>query len=63
MSGRELARRLRAARPGIRVVYMSGYAEDVATRDNALDGPLLMKPFTRAPLLQTVSTALDGVPA
>jgi hypothetical protein len=63
MSGRELARRLRAARPGIRVVYMSGYAEDIAARDEGLDGPLLMKPFTRVPLLQSVSTALDGMPA
>lgn len=63
MSGRELARRVRAARPGLPVVYMSGYADDVQAGGEALDGPLLMKPFTRGPLLEAVSAALEATPA
>jgi PAS domain S-box-containing protein len=58
MSGRELARRLRASRSDIRVAYMSGYAEDLPSLGETLDGPLLSKPFTRAPLLAVVGAAL-----
>jgi PAS domain S-box-containing protein len=60
MSGRELARRLRASRPDIRVAYMSGYAEDLPTPGQTLDGPLVTKPFTRVPLLEVVGAALEG---
>ncbi len=42
-----VAGQLRASRPELRVMYMSGYSPDLATPDTALDGPLLIKPFTR----------------
>jgi CheY-like chemotaxis protein len=37
MSGRELVARLRAARPSIRVVYMSGYADDTVVENGLLE--------------------------
>jgi CheY-like chemotaxis protein len=63
MSGRELAHRMRAARPNIRVVFMSGYAEEISTREDQLEGPLLMKPFTRRPLLDLVAATVQGMAA
>src|SRR5262249_42288015 len=48
MSGRELAREARRRRPGLRVLFATGYARDAvfhASRDEP-DGQLLLKPFT-----------------
>ncbi len=68
MSGRELAVYLRAARPGIRIVYMSGYAEEAVSKQGKIDpdGIFLSKPFTPGDLARAVRAALDrpaGVPA
>jgi len=55
MNGRELARRLAAARPGLRILTMSGYAESV--EDGAQDGGsagFIQKPFT----METLSEEL-----
>jgi DNA-binding response OmpR family regulator len=60
VSGLDLARRLYAAQPGLKVLYMSGYAPDDAVRTGA-DPPgarFLAKPFTLAVLLATVREAL-----
>ena len=48
MLGIELARHVRALHPGTPVVYMSGYARDVLSSQDALDDGvrLLEKPFT-----------------
>ncbi|MDP9274685.1 MAG: PAS domain S-box protein [Chloroflexota bacterium] len=58
MSGRDLSRNLRADRPDLGVVYMSGYSEELVMRDSELDGPLLQKPFTRESLLLIVRDAV-----
>lgn len=44
-SGRELALELRARRPGLRVVFMSGYSPDPALLAGIADAGLLHKPF------------------
>ena len=51
-NGRELASVLRAMRPDVAVVMMSGYASDVLPggKDYSPDERLLHKPFTRAQL-------------
>jgi len=55
MRGPELARRLVAARPDMRVLFMSGY-----TDDTALGGaPLLPKPFAPETLARKVRDVLD----
>ncbi|MGK4004597.1 ATP-binding protein [Sorangium sp. So ce1036] len=60
MNGRELAERALALHPRARVLYMSGYAEDVLA-DAALDREpvLLQKPFTPDMLAQRVRDLLD----
>jgi FixJ family two-component response regulator len=57
MSGRDLSAVLRASRPDLGLVYMSGYSEELTLRDPTLDGPLLQKPFTRESLLLIVKAA------
>jgi two-component system cell cycle sensor histidine kinase/response regulator CckA len=61
MSGRELAERLKAARPDLKVLYMSGYTSDVIARHGLLDADtaLLQKPFTLDGLGRKVRAVLD----
>jgi CheY-like chemotaxis protein len=49
MNGRELYDRLAKERPGIKVLFMSGYAKDILSRHGVFEGgaPLIQKPFTR----------------
>ncbi len=60
MLGKELAERVTALRPGIRILYMSGYAHPVLASKGTLDSgvTLLEKPFSRAALLRTVREVL-----
>ena len=62
MSGRELATRLTALRPEMKVVYMSGYAGDLIAQYGMLDSAtiLLEKPFSLQALLAKVHQALQG---
>lgn len=62
MLGKELAERLVDARPGTRVLYMSGYAQPVLASQGTLDPgvALLEKPFTADDLLSAVRERLDG---
>jgi hypothetical protein len=61
MSGRELAHRLRARRPTVNVLYMSGYTAGLLGEQAFLDEgeDLVEKPFTRALLLRKVDAVLD----
>ena len=62
MNGRELAARLATLRPGIRVLYTSGYTEDAILRHGVLDDPgrFLGKPYTPSVLRRRIREALDG---
>jgi CheY-like chemotaxis protein len=62
MGGPELADQLRAIPQDVRVVYMTGFAEDLpAERARASDGATtVLKPFTREALAQAVRETLDG---
>ena len=62
MSGFELAERLRAVRPEIRVLFMSGYAEGtpLLIRNGLSAERLLNKPFTFDELLLKIRAALSG---
>ncbi|MGC4083376.1 MAG: response regulator [Vicinamibacterales bacterium] len=61
MSGRELADRLTIDRPDVRVLYMSGYTDDILDTNDALnpDRQLLRKPFSGDVLLRKVREVLD----
>ena len=65
MRGPELAKRLRHARPDLRVVYISGYSEDGVAGLGALDSEtlFLQKPFTAEALALVVRDALATSPA
>jgi PAS domain S-box-containing protein len=54
VGGREVAERLRESQPGLRVIYMSGYAEDLPTGALPPATSFLGKPFTFAELTETV---------
>jgi two-component system, cell cycle sensor histidine kinase and response regulator CckA len=62
MSGRELADRLAQLRPGLKVLYMSGYTDNVVLYHgvNAGDRPFIQKPFTPRSLARKVREVLDG---
>ena len=60
LGGPELADRLGALRPGLRILFVSGYAGDALARQGQI-GPgrrFLSKPFSERALLQGVAEAL-----
>jgi len=61
MNGRELARRLVAARPETKVLYLSGYADDAVERHGVLDPgtAFMQKPFGPSALARRVRDVLD----
>jgi two-component system cell cycle sensor histidine kinase/response regulator CckA len=62
MSGSELAKRLTSVRSDIKVVFVSGYSDDIVAHHGALiEGTsLLQKPFTKRNLLAKVRESLDA---
>lgn len=62
LNGRELAHRLCGLRPGLPVVYMSGYSTEALFRDGILERgtPFLSKPFLRDELAARVREALEA---
>ncbi len=61
LAGRDLGRRLAAVRPGLRVIYMSGYPDETPLqRDAPVEGvAFLEKPFTPGVLARKVREVLD----
>ena len=61
-TGIELAAALRARRPNLKVVYMSGNVADPASRESVLspDTRFLSKPFSRASLLEVIRSVSAG---
>ena len=62
LSGRDVAERLGTSRPGIRVLFMSGYTDNVIAQRGMLDPgtAFLSKPFTPETLAAKVRGVLDA---
>ncbi len=62
MDGRRLVEQLVPRRPGLKVVYISGYTGDEVIRRGMSEGtfPLLQKPFSSEELMQRVRAVLDA---
>jgi CheY-like chemotaxis protein len=62
MSGPDLAERLTATHPEVRVLYASGYTDDAIVRGDGAGAsvPYVPKPFAAEVLLSRVREVLDG---
>src|SRR5919198_372528 len=60
MSGRELADRLRADRPGTRVLFMSGYTQDMLGEGLGPGEAYLQKPYDQAELAPALEEFLEA---
>lgn len=61
LSGPDLAQRIVARRPDVRVLYISGFASQLGTAYGSLSAgiTILHKPFTPEKLMRTVRDCLD----
>lgn len=61
MSGPELTEQLRPMRPGMRILYMSGYTDEAVIHHGVLDvnTAFIQKPFTPEALTVKVRETLD----
>ena len=62
MSGRELADKVAALRPGLKVLYTSGYTDNAIVHHGKLDDGVLLltKPYRRNQLAEMIRKALAG---
>jgi len=62
LSGRELAAKLLESKPGLKVIYTTGYSQDAFTHNLVLEEELnfLAKPYAAHKLAQTVRRCLDN---
>jgi CheY-like chemotaxis protein len=62
LDGRELANQMVSLRPDLKVLYMSGYTDDIIVHRGVLTqgAVLVQKPFTKRTLLQKVRETLDS---
>ncbi len=62
LSGRQLAERIHSKRPETKIIYMTGYTDDMVVQHKVLEPGtnMLQKPFSCRDLAQKVRSTLDG---
>jgi CheY-like chemotaxis protein len=62
MLGKEAAERIRQVRPGIQVLFMSGYAQPILASQGRLDRDvnLIEKPFSASAIIEKAGRILNG---
>jgi signal transduction histidine kinase len=60
INGAEVAKAIRAKRPGLPILFLSGYADTSALQSAIGNAPLLRKPFGSDELASAVRAAIDG---
>jgi len=62
MNGRQLGEALTRERPGLRVLYVSGYSEEIIQHRGSIEPgvQLVTKPFTKAQLAEAIRAALGS---
>ena len=62
MNGRQLGEALTRERPGLRVLYVSGYSEEIIQHRGSIEPgvQLVTKPFTKAQLAEAIRVALGS---
>jgi two-component system cell cycle sensor histidine kinase/response regulator CckA len=61
MSGKELADRIEELRPGVPILYMTGYEDRTISERGVVKGKrYVRKPFTAIELLREIERALEG---
>ena len=62
MNGRELARRAQVIRPGLKVLFMTGYSRNAIVHQGRLDPDveLIQKPITQDQLANRIRALLDN---
>ncbi len=62
MNGKQLAERLRAIRPDMKVIFMSGYTDNVIAENGILEegSKFIQKPFSPTSLLKLLRETLDS---
>jgi CheY-like chemotaxis protein len=65
LNGRELARRIHARWPKLKVLYMTGYSRNAIVHHGRLDPgvEVIQKPVIQADLADRIRKVLDGLPA
>jgi YesN/AraC family two-component response regulator len=62
MNGRDLAVQMAVLRPATKVLFVSGYTDHVAARQELAAGaPFLQKPFTPDALARKIRSVLDSL--
>ena len=60
VNGKQLAERMTAAQPDLKVLFVSGYAESAAGRELGPEVPFLQKPVESTVLAHKVRDVLDA---
>lgn len=60
MQGKELINNLKAIKPDIKIIAISGYSDEIITKDKTMINEFVKKPFEVNQLLSTVRRTLDA---